>query len=55
MVGLGNLDPKERGEEAAGMTKELGFVQKDDTYVLIQAEKGTSGKNVIGMKIGTVE
>ncbi|GMH49189.1 hypothetical protein TrRE_jg13171 [Triparma retinervis] len=55
VVGLGNLDPKERGEEAAGMTKELGFVQKDDTYVLIQAEKGTSGKNVIGMKIGTVE
>lgn len=54
-MGLGDIDPKQRAEEAAAMTKELGFLQKGDTYVLIQAEKTTRGDNVIGMKIGSIE
>lgn len=55
VVGLGDLNPNERGEEAAGLTTEMGFLVKGDSFVMVQAEKtNMDGKNFIGMKIGVV-
>jgi len=54
VVGLGDLDPNERGDEAVGITKDLGFLISGDTYVIVQAEKMAKGNTAIGMKIGSI-
>jgi pyruvate kinase len=53
ITGLADLKNHQRGEEAIKISKECGFLEGGDSYVLVRAEK-RNGVKTLGMRIGTL-
>ena len=56
VVGLAHLDIKERSPEAVRLSRDVGFLDEGDTFVMVSAEHGEMGVGggaaMLAMKVG---
>ena len=59
IVGLKHLEPASRGVEAIKLSKDLGFLDQGDSFVIVSAEVGgggaPGGAAMLSMRVGSVE
>mmetsp|Transcript_3989 Transcript_3989/g.7492 ORF Transcript_3989/g.7492 Transcript_3989/m.7492 type:complete len:563 (+) Transcript_3989:90-1778(+) len=59
VVGLKHLEPASRGVEAIKLSKDLGFLDQGDSFVIVSAEVGIGGAPggaaMLSMRVGSVE